>query len=211
MCDAGTLEHQGTWLKCRPIMLWAAKLSTTALMLVISLYLPLWPACMKIKQLDGTPPCQRVKVNKTIYHFNRLRYKMQFHSNMLLNFIQKFGLEIIRIYSSNGVNVKHITWLIVYHCKAHLSVYFSDVVAPFFMDCPTSVFSVYMHTLPNFTEPSAADNSGLVLPLEVTPLGFNRNTSLSRSINVTYIARDAANLTDKCNVQIIVNGTHSTV
>nr|KAG5701211.1 hypothetical protein BaRGS_008587 [Batillaria attramentaria] len=55
------------------------------------------------------------------------------------------------------------------------------------------------------TTPVAEDNSGLVLPLVVEPVGFQLDVALSQSVNVTYTAHDAAGNSAVCQIQIVVN------
>lgn len=82
-----------------------------------------------------------------------------------------------------------------------------DVEPPSFANCPSHIvyLSLYARANTNVSLPVAKDNSGLVLPLSVMPVGFRLDVPLSRSMNVTYTAQDASKNNATCQVQFIVN------
>ncbi|KAK7489121.1 hypothetical protein BaRGS_00019635, partial [Batillaria attramentaria] len=82
-----------------------------------------------------------------------------------------------------------------------------DVASPSFTNCPSSTvyLNLYDQADSNMTTPVAEDNSGLVLPLVVEPVGFQLDVALSQSVNVTYTAHDAAGNSAVCQIQIVVN------
>ncbi|PVD38422.1 hypothetical protein C0Q70_01037 [Pomacea canaliculata] len=84
-----------------------------------------------------------------------------------------------------------------------------DIERPVFSNCPSEVIYRNIYTSAAFPMPSATDNSGLVLPLKVSPPGFRLDMPLSQSFNVNFTASDVTGNTATCQVAIIVRDTVS--
>lgn len=88
-----------------------------------------------------------------------------------------------------------------------------DSEAPTFHNCPTN--PVYVLTDENgqlmpaaFDVPRAADNSGSIAWVRVTPEDFEPPQLISRDMDVVYTAFDDAGNTAECVVQLRIPGTH---
>ena len=84
----------------------------------------------------------------------------------------------------------------------------ADVEDPEFTNCPTATVNLKIYDMAQseMDELIATDNSGLVKETTVSPAWFRRDIPLDGSMTVTYTARDAADRTATCVVDIRVNG-----
>ena len=80
----------------------------------------------------------------------------------------------------------------------------SDVEAPTFSDCPSSVV-IDPLTSPDFTIPTADDNNAIDT-LDVTPANFLPSDILAENLQVTYTATDFYDKQQFCPIAIRIRG-----
>lgn len=81
-----------------------------------------------------------------------------------------------------------------------------DSEPPVFINCSASPIVVGRYASASLYAPSAEDNSKLVVEITTLPKYFLPNQPIARDMNVTFVARDAENLTSSCQVVVLVKG-----
>lgn len=89
-----------------------------------------------------------------------------------------------------------------------------DSEPPTFHNCPTNPIHILTddngQLLPATYElPTAADNSGSVVYIRVTPDGFEPPKMITHDMDIVYVAFDDAGNTAECTVQLRIPGISS--